>query len=296
MLKIKHLLTEKQNLATIDIDQVSIYEMVKLINDEDKKVALAIEKQLKQIANVIEIGTKVVQNGGRIIYFGAGTSGRLGILDVSEMFPTYGIKDIFIALIAGGKKAIKNAVENAEDNSENIKKEFKKIKANKNDLFIGISASGQTSYVIAGLKYAQAIDATSVIITTSNNLKMPKLATITIKAITGPEVIAGSTRMKSGSAQKMILNMISTGIMIKIGKTYGNLMVDLKANNQKLVTRAINLVAKIAKINLTQAAQVLELAHFNVKVAIIMHCKKVNRQKALALLNDNNHYLKKIIG
>lgn len=295
MVKLNDISTEKQNLATINIDQVSTLEITKLINQQDKQIAIAIESQLQEIAKVIDLATNAIKKSGRVIYFGAGTSGRLGILDASEMLPTFGEKDWFIGLIAGGEKAIIHPVENAEDNEKEIIQQLNDINFTKNDFLIGIAASGRTPYVLAGLKYAQKIKALSASISTSKNAPISKVANIAIEAITGPETITGSTRMKSGTAQKMILNMISTGVMVKLNKTYGNLMVDVKPTNAKLIVRATKLVEKIAKVNFEIASKQLKKAKYNVKAAIIMIIKQVDYHKALSLLKQHNFNLRELI-
>ena len=285
---IKKISTEGINEFTKEIDNVTTSKILKLLNNEDKKVPLAVEKVIPEITKVVDEGVRVIKNGGRIIYFGAGTSGRLGVLDASEILPTYGNGNYFVGLIAGGKEALINPIENAEDSKELIIEDFKKIKANKKDLFIGIAASGRTPYVLSGIKYANKIGATSVIITTSSNSVIGKISKVKIEALTGPEPITGSTRMKSGTAQKLILNMISTAIMIKCGKVYSNWMVDLKPTNSKLYERSIQMIVDITSISYDAAKEVFEKANKNVKTAIVMIWKNIDEQGAKKLIEKND--------
>ena len=293
---ISKITTETRNKNTINIDTVSTVQMVEMINKEDKKVAAAVAKNSKEIAKAIDLGAKAIQNGGRVIYFGAGTSGRLGILDASEILPTYGEAGLFIGLIAGGKKAIETPVENAEDNKDFMIQDLKGIKATKKDLFVGIAASGRTPYVVAGLEYAKKIGAKSVSIATSKNAPISKLSSVKIEAVVGAETITGSTRMKSGTAQKLILNTLSTGIMVKLNKTYSNLMVDIKATNLKLIERATKMIQKLTDLPYDKAKDLfLNKSGKNVKVAVVMHHKGLTKTKAIALLKTKNQSLRKAL-
>ena len=290
---ISKITTETRNNNTVNIDTVSTVEMVEMINNEDKKVAIAVEQCKNEIAKAIELGTEAIQNGGRVIYFGAGTSGRLGILDASEILPTYGEENLFIGLIAGGEKAIRTPIENAEDNKEFAIKDLEQINASKNDLFVGIAASGRTPYVISGLEFAKKIQAKSVSISTSKNAEISNIADVSIEAVVGAETVTGSTRMKSGTAQKLILNTISTGIMIKMNKTYSNFMVDIKATNLKLVERATKMVQKLTDLDYDSAKKLfLDDSNKNVKVAIVMHHKQVAKEAAEEILAKNNGSLR----
>lgn len=295
MLKIDKISTEQRNPETLKIDKVNTKKMLEMINNQDKQVALAVEKVIPQIAKAVDAAYEVIKNGGRVIYFGAGTSGRLGILDASEILPTYGEANWFIGLIAGGSKAIVSPVENAEDNREFIIEDFKSIKATKKDLFVGIAASGRTPYVLAGLEHANKIGATTVSISTSKDTAVSKVAKIAIEAVTGPETITGSTRMKSGTAQKMILNMISTGVAVKMGKTFSNFMVDMKATNEKLYVRAINMIRNIIDISPEDAEKLFIKSGKNVKVAIVMHSKNLSKINAQALLKKHDGLLVKVL-
>jgi N-acetylmuramic acid 6-phosphate etherase len=288
--------TESFNTETFKIDEVSTLELTKLLNNQDKQVAIAVSTQLPSIAKAIDVIANAFNNNGRLIYVGAGTSGRLGILDASEMPPTYGVKSsMVIGLIAGGKEAIQNPIEGAEDDKQAAIVDLKKIKLTKKDVLVGISASGRTPYVISAIEYANKLKCKTISIATSGNSEIGKIASIKIEAITGAEPIVGSTRMKSGTAQKMILNMLSTGAMVKIGKTYGNLMVDVQPTNNKLLVRAFNLVKKITNADDKVINDVFKITKHQVKPAIVMILKKVNYQKALKLLKINDGLLKKII-
>ena len=233
------MVTEGINPDTVNIDRVSTYDMLTMINEEDKKVAFAVEKVKESIAKAVDLTAERLLKGGRLIYMGAGTSGRLGVLDASECPPTFGVDfDLVKGIIAGGNSAIFKAVEGAEDSEELGKKDLINLNIKKEDVVCGIAASGRTPYVIGGMKYGKEVGAGVLSITMNSESEMASIADIDISIMVGPEVIMGSTRMKAGTAQKMVLNMISTGTMIKLGKVYGNLMIDLQASNDKLVARA----------------------------------------------------------
>ena len=235
------MVTESRNEASTHIDQLSTIEMLQVINNEDKKVPLAVEKTLPQIAQLVDKVAAAFQQGGRLIYSGAGTSGRLGILDASECPPTYGTPhEQVIGLIAGGHQAIFRAVENAEDKPELGEQDLKNIDFNQKDILVGIAASGRTPYVLGAMKYARSLGATVASISCNPDSPVSQAADIAITPIVGAEVVTGSSRMKAGTAQKLILNMITTGAMIRIGKVFGNLMVDVEATNAKLIERQTN--------------------------------------------------------
>lgn len=243
---VKKISTESRNQNTLDIDLLPTLEMLKKINDEDKTVAIAVEKALPQIAKVIDQVTTRLENGGRLIYIGAGTSGRLGVLDAVECPPTYGVSpNMVVGLMAGGIKATSFAVEGAEDRKDFAVEDLKELKLTSNDVVVGIAASGRTPYVIGGIEYAKSLGTLTSCITTSSSSELANLVDIPIEAITGAEVINGSTRMKSGTAQKLICNMITTCTFIKMGKVYGNMMIDLQATNEKLVARQIGIICEI---------------------------------------------------
>ena len=249
-IKLENLTTESRNSSSLNIDKVSTLDMVKIINNEDKKVALAVEKELVKIAEAIDGIVSGMQKGGRLIYIGAGTSGRLGILDASECPPTYGVSEELVqGIIAGGTEAIFRAKEGAEDSKELAIEDLKSKNITENDTIVGLAASGRTPYVIGGLEYANKIGALTVSITCNANSEVAKVSKVSIAPVVGAEVVTGSTRMKAGTAQKLVLNMLSTGTMIKLGKVYGNLMVDVRATNKKLVERAKKIVCEATGVD-----------------------------------------------
>ena len=273
--------TETRNLETMNLDEMTSLEIVEAMNKEDAKVPLVISKLLPKIANVVDIAANTLKNKGRIFYIGAGTSGRLGVVDASECPPTFNASpNDIIGLIAGGEKAFIKAIEGAED-SENLGKEDLINKNfSKNDICIGLAASGRTPYVIGGLKYAKSIGAKTVSISCNNNSKISKISDIAIEAIVGPEILTGSTRLKAGTAQKLILNMISTGAMIRTGKSYQNLMVDLQMTNKKLETRAINIIKEATGVDENEAKEFIKKSNGSVKVAIVMILANCNYEEA----------------
>lgn len=255
---LKKISTESRNQNTLDIDLVPTFEMLKKINNEDKTIAYAVEKVLPNIAKVVDKVYEAFLCGGRLIYMGAGTSGRIGILDAVECPPTYGVDyDMVMCLMAGGEKAFIKAVEGAEDSLIQGKVDLENINLTKNDVVIGIAASGRTPYVIGGLNYANEVGAVTSCITTSASSPIESIVKFPIVAVTGPEPITGSTRMKSGTAQKMICNMISTASMIKMGKVYENLMIDVKATNEKLVSRSLSIICTILECSTDDAKELL---------------------------------------
>lgn len=293
---LKGFVTESRNPNTLHIDQASTLDIVRMINDEDKKVAYAVEKELGHIAKAIDLGFDKIKKGGRLIYCGAGTSGRLGILDASECPPTYGVSyDTVQGIIAGGPHAIVNAVEGAEDDAEQCIEDLKALKFSRDDMLVGIAASGRTPYVIGGLRYAQQLGAPTATISCNPDAVMNQYADAAIAPVVGPEAITGSTRMKSGTAQKMILNMISTGIMIKWGKVYSNLMVDVKATNEKLIHRAAGIVAQITQLSKEDAMVRLEATDYNVKLTIMMVLSGLDMDAAKECLEHNDGHLAKAL-
>ncbi|EEH96652.1 MULTISPECIES: N-acetylmuramic acid 6-phosphate etherase [Clostridium] len=289
---LEKLTTESRNQNTIDIDKVSTLEMVRKINNEDKKVAEAVEAELPKIAEAIDGIVKGMHKGGRLIYIGAGTSGRLGVLDASECPPTYGVSEELVqGIIAGGKEAIFRAKEGAEDSKELAVEDLKFKSLNENDTVVGLAASGRTPYVIGGLNYANEIGALTVAVTCNSDSEVSKAAKISIAPVVGPEVVTGSTRLKSGTAQKLVLNMLSTGVMIKLGKVYGNLMVDVRATNAKLVERAKKIVCEATGVQREEAEKILEETNFDVKLSIFMLLSKLNKDEAKTILENNNGYI-----
>ena len=280
------IITEYRNENTKDIDLLSTIDIVKKINEEDKLVALAIEDEAPNIAKAIDIIAKQFLVGGKLYYFGAGTSGRLGILDASECPPTFGVSpDMVTGIIAGGEKAIRTAVEGAEDNFELGESDAQVL--TKDDVCVVISASGNPKYLLGVLEQADKVNCKTIALTCNHKALILDEAGLGICVEVGPEVIAGSSRMKAGSVQKMVLNMLSTGAMIKIGKTYENFMIDLMPTNEKLKGRAVRIVSEIADVNNSTALQTLLEADWSVKTAIVMLKCKLNKEEAKLLLRKN---------
>lgn len=287
-MNLKNMETEMRNPVTMHIDRCSSREIVKLINDEDHKVADVVETQLDQIAAVIDAVSARMKKGGRLIYMGAGTSGRLGVLDAAECLPTYGVSpDLVVGLIAGGKDAMFRAKEGAEDSAELGEKDLKDLHLCEKDSVVGLAASGRTPYAEGGLKYARSIGAFTASVACVSHADISALADVAIEAVTGPEVVTGSTRMKAGTAEKMICNMISTGTMIRYGKVYENLMVDVQPTNDKLVERARNIIAESVGCSYEKASKLLEDSGFTVKIAILMGITGCDREHAQDLLNQS---------
>ncbi|WHY70945.1 N-acetylmuramic acid 6-phosphate etherase [Fictibacillus enclensis] len=295
-MKINHLTTEKRNQNTLDIDEVSSLEVVRKINTEDKRVPEAIEKVLPEIASVVDQVVVAFRKGGRLIYTGAGTSGRLGILDASECPPTYGTpSEMVIGIIAGGDQAIHTAVEGAEDDVEAGKNDLLNLQLTENDVVVAIAASGRTPYAIGALKYANEVGAVSVALVCSQDSEMSKVAQHTIAAVVGPEVVTGSTRMKAGTAQKLVLNMISTASMIGIGKVYSNLMVDVQPSNKKLIQRAKNIVMEATGCMPEEAEKALSDHDGYAKAAILQVLTGCSPQEASDLLEKHKGMLKQAL-
>ncbi|WP_386695239.1 N-acetylmuramic acid 6-phosphate etherase [Lonepinella sp. MS14435] len=281
------MLTEQRNPESTNIDQMTALEIVSLINQQDKTVPLAIEKCLPQIAVAVEKIVQAFQAGGRLVYIGAGTSGRLGVLDASECPPTFGVDPaMVVGLIAGGEQALRHPIEGAEDNLAQGKIDLQQIDFSKQDVLVGIAASGRTPYVIGALQYAHELGATTVAIASNPDSKMAELADIAIETVVGAEVLTGSSRMKSGTAQKLVLNMLTTASMILLGKCYQNLMVDVQASNEKLKARAVRIVMQATDCSEYKAIKALKLAENNSKVAIMMILAQVDIHQAKALLAE----------
>ena len=267
--KIDNLSTEKRNEKTKDIDLLSVDEILKIMNEEDLKVVDAVKGALPEIRIVIDECIQTYKRGGRIIYIGAGTSGRLGLMDAVEVVPTYN-SDRFVGLIAGGDNAFVKAVEGAEDSRELAVEDLKNISLNEKDMVIGIAASGRTPYVIGGLDYAREVGASTECLCCNFNTEIADHCDLPIELSAGPEVVTGSTRLKSGTCQKIVLNMISTVTMVKVGKVFGNLMVDVKATNEKLVERCRRVVMEATGCDHDKADAVLKETENNCKLAIVM--------------------------
>ena len=287
------MLSEQRNPNTLHIDALSSLEVVTLLNHEDKQVAFAVEKNLPQIAQAVEHIVAAFQSGGRLVYMGAGTSGRLGVLDASECPPTFGVpSSMVVGLIAGGEAALRNAVEGAEDNREAGEQDLRHIHFSRKDVLVGIAASGRTPYVIGGLQYAKQLGATTISLVSNPNASMSDIADIAITTAVGPEALTGSSRLKSGTAQKMVLNILTTAAMIRLGKCYQNLMVDVQATNQKLKARAILIVMQATECDQITAEQTLFTTHGNAKLAIMMLLSGLDKDQAEAVLTQNKGRLK----
>ena len=290
------IITEKTNPNTVDIDVSSSFEIAQMINNEDLKVAVEISKKLDVIAKAIDLIAENFKKGGKLFYFGAGTSGRLGVLDASECPPTFNTDPNLVqGIIAGGDKALRFAIEGAEDSSILAKEDFDKLNIKNNDTVVSISASGNANYVIEILKTAKEQNIKTISLTCNPNTKMSLFADINICIETGAETISGSTRMKAGTAQKMVLNMLTTGAMVKIGKTYKNFMVDVKPTNIKLKDRAIRIVSSIANSSKDDAQNVLENNGWHVKEAIIQLKNNIDFDTAKTLLENQNGILRKVL-
>lgn len=281
--------TERSNPHSLHIDEMSTMNILTTINNEDQKVALAVKEVLPQISKAVDCIYNQMCKGGRLIYIGAGTSGRLGVLDASECPPTYGIDPTLIqGLIAGGKEALTTAIEGAEDSQEQAIEDLKNIHLTDKDVVCGIAASGRTPYVISALQYAHTVGSEIVSICCVHNGDISKYAHYPIEVITGAEVVTGSTRMKAGTAQKLILNMISTSVMIKRGKVYKNLMVDVQPTNEKLKMRAVNIVSQSLDCSEEEARTLLTKCHYNVKIAILSGLTGKNEKECEEVLLKNN--------
>ena len=285
--------TEGSNPASAQIDQMSAFEIVQVMNAEDARVALAVQQELSQVARAVEESTRRLRQGGRLIYLGAGTSGRLGILDASECPPTFSTPpELVIGLIAGGPPAILKAVEGAEDNPEGGKADLQQLHLKARDVVVGIAASGRTPYVLGGVAYARQIGALTIGLACNSQTPLHPAVDIMIAPVVGPEVVSGSTRLKAGTAQKMVLNMLSTGIMILLGKTYGNQMVDVHASNYKLQRRASKIVQTITGIDKDQADALLAQCDGETKTAIVVARTRVSPQEARQQLAAHQQVLR----
>ncbi len=289
-------LTERRNPATKDIDLMDSLEIAKTINNEDKKVAFAVEKTLPQIGEAIELIARAFQKGGRLAYFGAGTSGRLGVLDASECWPTFGVEHGMVCgFIAGGDKALRFSIENAEDDAEQALQDLASFNPRPDDIIVGISANGGPRYVLTILEEARKKGCKTIGISSNPEAKLQQFSDIFINPVVGEEALTGSSRMKSGTAQKMILNMLTTGAMIRIGKTYENYMIDVRMVNEKLVNRGCRIVSEIAGISPEEALKYIEQSGHKVKTACVMAVRRCTREKAEQLLADRGGILRKVI-
>lgn len=290
------LVTETRNERTMNLDEMSILEILEVMNEEDRMVPQAIRGQLHKIEQAIALTIQSLKEGGRLIYVGAGTSGRLGVLDAVECQPTFGTDAQLVrGLIAGGKEAFTTAVEGAEDDQDQAAKDLAEITLTPKDMVIGIAASGRTPYVIGALQYARRIGARTASLACNKDAEISKYAEVAIEVVPGPEILTGSTRLKSGTAQKLVLNMISTCSMIGIGKVYKNLMVDVQPTNLKLVERSKLIIMQATDVSYEQAAQVYDQAKGNVKAAIVMILTACNYEEALERLKKADGFVRKAI-
>lgn len=291
---LSHLVSEGRNPDTMDIDLLSSQEIVERLNQQDKQVPLAVEAVLPQIAQAVDKITAAFKQGGRLIYLGAGTSGRLGVLDASECPPTFGVSDqMVIGLIAGGKEAMFTAQEGAEDNATLGTHDLQQIHFSSKDVLVGIAASGRTPYVIGALEYANDLGATTIALSCNPDSPITEIAQIAISPVVGPEALTGSTRLKSGTAQKLVLNMLTTASMIRLGKSYQNLMVDVRATNRKLIARAVRIVMQATDCQREEAEALLKESHNNAKLAILMHLTGMNYEQATAKLSQSDGFLRR---
>ena len=291
------LITEQRNPNSMHVDSLSALEIVQLMNEEDKQVPLAIEKCLPQIAQAVECIVAAFQQGGRLVYIGAGTSGRLGVLDASECPPTFGVSPEMVkGIIAGGERALRHPIEGAEDSKTHAVVDLQTIQFSSKDVLVGIAASGRTPYVIGALEYAKSLGSVTVSIASNPNSAMANIVDIAIDTVVGPEVLTGSSRLKSGTAQKLVLNMLTTASMILMGKCYQNLMVDVQASNEKLKARAIHIVMQATDCDKALAEETLKQADQNAKLAIMMILSGLDRAQAEDLLEKHQGKLQLALG
>lgn len=296
MLDLTKLTTEQRNPKTMELDSFSPIEIARVMNEENTNVIKAIDEVLPQVASAIEWAGEALNAGGRIIYMGAGTSGRLGVLDAVECPPTFGVSyDTVVGLIAGGEGAFVKAAEGAEDNAKAGAADLAALELESRDIVIGIAASGRTPYVISGLRYANEAGCRTVAIACNKDSAVGAEAQLAIEPVTGPEVLTGSTRLKAGTAQKLVLNMISTGSMVAAGKVYQNLMVDVKQSNEKLRVRAQNIVMMATECTREQAAEALEACHHHVKGAIAMLLLDCDATAAEAALDEAHGHVRSAV-
>ncbi|MDQ6568422.1 MAG: N-acetylmuramic acid 6-phosphate etherase [Haemophilus parahaemolyticus] len=293
---LSQMMTEQRNPRSLNIDCMTAIDIVQLINQEDLLVAKAVEKCLPHIAEAVEKIEYAFTNGGRLVYIGAGTSGRLGVLDASECPPTYGVPpEMVVGIIAGGERALRHPIEGAEDNYEQGKADLQVVDFCEKDVLVGIAASGRTPYVIGALEYAKSLGAITVSIASNAGCAMSQIADIAIETVVGAEVLTGSSRMKSGTAQKLVLNMLTTASMIRIGKCYQNLMVDVQASNEKLKARAVKIVMEATDCAKETAETTLLQAGNHAKVAILMILAKVDKPQAEKMLAETQGKLRQAL-
>ncbi|MFH4785538.1 N-acetylmuramic acid 6-phosphate etherase [Vibrio diabolicus] len=293
---LSHLVSEGRNPETMDIDLLPSFDIVQRLNQQDKLVPIAVEKVLPEIAEAVDKITEAFKVGGRLFYIGAGTSGRLGVLDASECPPTFGTApEMVVGIIAGGKEAMFRAKEGAEDDPALGEQDLKENALTQRDVVVGIAASGRTPYVIGGLEYANELGATTVALSCNPDSPIADIADIAISPVVGPEALTGSTRLKSGTAQKLVLNMLTTASMIRLGKSYQNLMVDVKATNAKLVARAARIVMQATDCTNQEAKTALKETDYDAKLAILMSLTGLDKESATEQLKAKQGYLRKVV-
>ncbi len=289
--------SELRNPASKNLDRLSALQIVRLMNREDRKVAVAVGRSLSSIARAVDAIVKAIGGGGRLIYVGAGSSGRIAVLDAAECPPTFGTSpDVVQALIAGGRKAVTGAVEGAEDSPANAARDLRAIKLTKKDIVGGICASGTTPYVLGGLRYASQVGAATIAITVNRNTPVARLADILIATDVGPEVLTGSTRLKAGTSQKMVLNMLSTAAMVRLGHVYENLMIDVQASNRKISDRIVRILAHASGKNMLAAEHALRQSGHNLRVALVMLKLRLSAKEAAKTLRDAKGNLRASLG
>lgn len=292
----KHITTETRHRQSSHLDEMTTQEILQLMNQEDQHIPNVITTQFNAIQRVIDLTSEVYLNGGKVIYIGAGTSGRLGVLDAAELVPTFNADPHrYFGLIAGGPEAMTQAIEGVEDQQQQGAIDLSSVELTSQDIVIGIAASGRTPYVVGALLYAQSIGASTVALSCNTHSIISQYATIAIEVPVGPEILTGSTRLKAGTAQKMILNMISTATMIRIGKVYDNLMIDVQATNDKLIARSIHIIQTITQLDEHESKKLYHHAHQNIKAAIIMHFNSVSYSEAQQLLAMHHGNVKSVI-
>lgn len=290
------MITEQRNPNSADMDTLSPLQLVRLINQEDKQVPLAVEKVLPSIAQAVQKIVEAFRRGGRLVYIGAGTSGRLGVLDASECPPTFGVDpNMVVGIIAGGERALRHPIEGAEDNPQAAVEDLHRVRFSPRDVLVGIAASGRTPYVLGALNYAKSLGATTVAVAGNPHSPMAQLTDIAIETVVGAEVLTGSSRMKSGTAQKLVLNMLTTASMVLLGKCYQNLMVDVQASNEKLRARAVRIVMQATECDKTLAESALKQADNQAKLAIMMILSGLDKQSAVDLLAENHGRLRRAL-
>jgi len=289
-------ITEQANPRTKDIDRLQSRSIIRLINDEDRNVAEAVYRALDRIADAVDLTAERLRGGGHLFYIGSGTSGRLGVLDASECPPTFGVSpDLVRGIIAGGPAALSRSIEGAEDDQEQGGRDLEAAGLAEKDVLVGLSASGTTPYTLGAIRYARRAGAATISITCNPSSSLASAADVNIVVVVGPEVIAGSSRMKAGTAQKMVLNMISTASMIRLGLVYGNLMSHLVATNEKLKRRAIKIISSEAGLHPEEAASLFETAGDDLRIALVMAKRNIDKEEAAALLASHNGSVRRVL-